>query len=446
MKKVIILAAGKGTRMKSDLPKVMHQVAGLPMLEHVIDNTKIADDVEVIAVVGHKKEIVQEYFGNRIKYAIQEEQLGTGHAVMVAIDNIADEDEVVITCGDTPLISKETFEMLFEEKAKGFDAVVMTAYVENPTGYGRILKKDNLFTRIVEEKDANIEEKAIKEVNVGTYIISGLLLKKYLKNLSNNNSQKEYYLTDVFEQAGKENKVSTLEIKQEDMLGINSKVQLAEAERILRRKINEYHMENGVTFINPEASYIEKNVVIGKDVTIYPNVFLRGNTVIADNVIIKENTTIENSKVGEGTCIQNSTILESEVGKNVTMGPFAYLRPNSKVGNGCRVGDFIEIKNSSLDDGTKASHFAYIGDAQVGKKVNISCGVVFANYDGVNKFKTVVEDNVFIGSNANLVAPVTIGEGSFIAAGSTITDDVPPNTLAIARERQVNKVRKEKRD
>lgn len=446
MKKVIILAAGKGTRMKSDLPKVMHQVAGLPMLEHVIDNTKIDDEVEVIAVVGHKKEIVQEYFGDSIKYAVQEEQLGTGHAVMVAIDHISDDDEVVITCGDTPLISKETFEKLFEEKSKGFDAVVLTSCVDNPTGYGRILKKDNLFNRIVEEKDATEEEKAIKEVNVGTYIINGLLLKKYLKNISNDNSQKEYYLTDVFEQAGKENKVSTLEIKQEDMLGINSKLQLSEAERILRKKINEHHMENGVTFINPEAAYIEKSVVIGKDVIIYPNVFLRGNTIIADNVTLRENTTIENSKVGEYTCIQSSTIFDSEIGKNVTMGPFAYLRPNSKVGNNCRVGDFIEIKNSSLDDGTKASHFAYIGDAQVGKKVNISCGVVFANYDGVNKFKTIVEDNVFIGSNANLVAPVKIGEGSFIAAGSTITDDVPPNTLAIARERQVNKIRKDKKD
>ena len=205
-------------------------------------------------------------------------------------------------------------------------------------------------------------------------------------------------------------------------------------------------MNNGVTIINPEAAYIDKKVVIGKDVVLYPNVFLRQNTIIGDNTIIKENTVIENSKIGDNTCIQSSTIIESKVGSNVTVGPFAYLRPNSIVGNNCRVGDFIEMKNSSLGEGSKASHFAYIGDATIGKKVNISCGVVFANYDGKNKYKTTVEDDVFIGSNANLVAPVTIGSSSFIAAGSTITEDVPPNTLAIARERQVNKQRKDKND
>ena len=446
MKKVIILAAGKGTRMKSDLPKVMHNVAGLPMLAHVIDNARVSDDVDIIVVVGHKKEIIQEYFGDSIKYAVQEEQLGTGHAIMMSLNFIDDEDDIVITCGDTPLISEDVFNSLFELKSQDFDAAVLTSFVENPYGYGRIIKKNNLFKKIVEEKDATEEQKNIREVNVGTYIIKGLLLKKFIKNISNNNTQGEYYLTDVFEQLGREGKVATLSIDTESMLGINSKVQLAEAEKILRQRINNYHMNNGVTIINPEAAYIDKKVVIGKDVVLYPNVFLRQNTIIGDNTIIKENTVIENSKIGDNTCIQSSTIIESKVGSNVTVGPFAYLRPNSIVGNNCRVGDFIEMKNSSLGEGSKASHFAYIGDATIGKKVNISCGVVFANYDGKNKYKTTVEDDVFIGSNANLVAPVTIGSSSFIAAGSTITEDVPPNTLAIARERQVNKQRKDKND
>lgn len=441
MKKIIILAAGKGTRMKSDLPKVMHKVAGMPMIEHVIENAKIDDNVEIIAVVGHKKEIIQEYFRDSLKYAIQEEQLGTGHAIMMAIDYINDEDDVVITCGDTPLISKETFENLFAKKSEGYDAVVTTSFVDVSSGYGRIIKENDIFKKIVEEKDATDEQKLIKEVNVGTYIVGGKKLKEYINKISNNNKQGEYYLTDVFEKIAQEGKVATLNILQEDMLGINSKLQLADAEKILRKKINSYHMENGVTFINPEVTYIEKNVIIGKDSIVYPNVFLRGNTIIKENVTLKENTVVENSVIGDNTVIQSSTILDSYVGDNVTVGPFAYIRPNSKVENNCRIGDFIEIKNSSLGEGTKASHFAYIGDAQVGNNVNISCGVVFANYDGVNKYKTIVEDNVFIGSNANLVAPLKVGKNSFIAAGSTITDDVPPETLAIARERQINKNR-----
>lgn len=439
MKKLIILAAGKGTRMKSDLPKVMHKLASKPMLEHVIENAHVCEDMEVILVVGHGAEIVQSSFGDKVKYAFQTEQLGTGHAVMMAMDFIKDEDEVIITCGDTPLIDKTAFENLIQAKINGMGAVVMTAQVQNPEGYGRIIKNGDLFCKIVEEKDATEEQKAITEVNVGTYIIDGVLLKDAISKISNTNSQKEYYLTDVFEIVAKESKVASSLIDEESMLGINSKLQLSQAEEILRKRINDYHMQNGVTLKDPKTTYIDKDVELEPDVVIYPNCNIMGNCKIGKNTIIRENTTIENSNIGEDCIIKSSTIVESIVGNNTTIGPNAYLRPKTQVGNHCKIGDFVELKNAKFGDGSKASHLAYIGDAVVGENVNIGCGVVFVNYDGKNKFVSTVGDNAFIGSNVNLVAPVEIGDNAFVAAGSTITDDVPGKSLAIARQRQVNK-------
>lgn len=396
--KVVILAAGQGTRMKSCIPKVMHKVCGKPMLEHVIENTKIDEDTQSVVVIGHKSEYVREYFADSLTYAYQLQQLGTGHAVMMAVEHIKDEDEVLIICGDTPLIERTTIMEMCALKAGGNQAVVMTALVENPFGYGRIIKDNNSFIKIVEEKDADINQKEIKEINAGTYIIDGKLLKAELGNLSTNNSQNEYYLTDVLENIAKNHSVATFLVDQESILGVNSRVQLAEAEEIMRDRINEFHMKNGVTLINPKATYIEKNVVIDQDVIIYPNCHLRGNTVIGSNSEIKENTTITNSTIGSNVSITSSNIVDSSVGHDSTIGPFAYLRPGSDVGNGCKVGDFVEIKNASLGDGSKASHLAYIGDADVGKNVNIGCGVVFVNYDGKNKFKTIVKDNAFIGA------------------------------------------------
>ncbi len=437
--KVIILAAGQGTRMKSELPKVMHKVCNLPMLEHVINNTKI-DESEAIVVIGHKSEIVKAYFGDSVNYAYQTKQLGTGHAVMMAIDHITDNDEVLIICGDTPLIDKEVLQEMYRLKNSGKHAVVMTSNIDDPTGYGRILKENDRFIKIVEEKDSNEMQKAIKEINAGTYIIDGGLLRKELGNLSTNNSQNEYYLTDVLENIAQNHDVATFNIDSESILGVNSRIQLSQAEFIMRKRINETLMKNGVTIINPDCTYIDKSVIIDKDCVIYPNCTLTGNTVIGKNTIIRENTTIENSVVGEDVTIKSSTIIEAEIGDGTTVGPYAYLRPKSIIGKNCKVGDFVEFKNATFGDGSKASHLSYIGDAEVGKNVNIGCGVVFVNYDGKNKFKTVVKDNSFIGSNSNLVAPLNIEENSFIAAGSTITDDVPKDTLAIARGRQVNKV------
>lgn len=436
--KVIILAAGQGTRMKSELPKVMHRVCNKPMLEHVINNTDI-DNSEAVVVIGHKSEFVKEYFKDSVNYAYQTEQLGTGHAVMMANDHITDNDEVLIICGDTPLIEKEILEQMYALKKSGVQAVVMTSDVDSPTGYGRIIKDGNNFVKIVEEKDSTEEQKQIKEINAGTYIIDGNLLKKELGNLSTANSQNEYYLTDVLENIAKAHKVCTFKVDNESILGVNSRVQLSQAESIMRRRINEKLMAEGVTIINPECTYIDKDVVINRDCIIYPNCNIKGNTVIGSGTVIRENTTIEDSVIGEDTVIKSSTIIEAKVGNNTTVGPYAYLRPKADIGNNCKVGDFVEFKNAKFGDGSKASHLAYVGDAEVGKNVNIGCGVVFVNYDGKKKYKTIIKDNSFIGSNSNLVAPVTVEENAFVAAGSTITGDVPQNSLAVARARQVNK-------
>lgn len=439
MKKLIILAAGKGTRMKSELPKVMHKLGNKPMLEHVIENACGSEDTEVILVVGYGADIVKNHFGDKVKYAHQTEQLGTGHAVMMAMDFIEDEDEVVIACGDTPLIDQEAFAALAEAKSNNLGAVVMTAFVENPKDYGRIIKENGLFKKIVEERDASEDQRKIQEVNVGTYVIDGKLLKTSIQQITNSNDQKEYYLTDVFEIAARESGVATSMIDEESMLGINSKLQLAQAEEILQKRINQGHMRQGVILKDPRTTYIDKAAEIAEDVVIYPNCHIIGQTRIGKNTIIRENTTIENSVIGEDCTVKSSTIIESKVGNATTIGPNAYLRPKSEVGNNCKIGDFVELKNAKFGDGSKASHLAYIGDAIIGKNVNIGCGVVFVNYDGKNKFTSTVGDHAFIGSNANLVAPVEIGENAFVAAGSTITDSVPQKSLAIARQRQTNK-------
>lgn len=439
MKKIIILAAGKGTRMRSDLPKVLHKLSNVPMIQHVVDNAKLDEDTQIILVVGYGAELVKEHFGDKVIYAYQEQQLGTGHAVMCAMDHINDDDEVIITYGDTPLIRREDFERFAAKKSEGFGALLMSSIVDDPTGYGRIITKDGLFDSIVEERDANDSQRRIKEVNVGTYIIDGALLRRCISKISDDNDQKEYYVTDVFGLACKEAKVATFTIDEESMLGINSRSQLAEAEEVLRRRINQKHMDNGVTLIHPSVTYIDKGVVIEPDCVIYPNCHLRGKTVVGRGTIIQEDTTIEDSVIGEDCIIRSSTLTKAKVGAKTTVGPYAYLRPNTEVGENCKIGDFVELKNAKFGNGSKASHLAYIGDAIIGEDVNIGCGVVFVNYDGKNKFISTVGDNAFIGSNVNLVAPVEIGKNSTLAAGSTIVKDVPDNALAIARERQTNK-------
>lgn len=441
--KAIILAAGKGTRMKSKYPKVIHKVCGKEMVNHVINVSKKSGVNDIVAILGHESEVVKERLPKDTMIAMQTEQLGTGHAVKMAKEYINDEDTIVVLCGDTPLIKEDTLNRLFSYHLEnGYHATVLTTKVDNPTGYGRIIRDSNEdLLKIVEQKDANEEEKAVNEINSGIYCFNGKSLREALDLIDNNNAQGEYYLTDtIYIMRDKGQKVgayngSTIE----ELMGVNSRVELSKAEEIMRRRINESHMVNGVTIIDTNSTYIESDVEIGNDTIIYPGVMLKGNTKIGCNCIIEMNSSIENSIIGDNTEVKNSTIIDSVVGENTTVGPYAYLRPKSNIGNHVKIGDFVEVKNATIEDHSKASHLSYIGDAHVGKNVNIGCGVVFVNYDGKNKFKSVVKDGAFVGSNSNLVAPVTVEEDGYIATGSTITNDVPNGALAIARERQVVK-------
>jgi len=439
--KIVILAAGQGTRMKSKIPKVLHKVLDKPMLDHVMEAAQVVTNNKPIVVIGHMSDMVREHLGDKAEIALQEEQLGTGHAVMMAEHYIDDEDEVLILCGDTPLIKGGTLKEMTKIKSEGYAAVVMSAVEDDPTGYGRIIRDESDdFMRIREQKDASEEEKAIKEINAGMYIIDGKLLKENLSKLSVNNAQREYYLTDVLEHiknAG--HRIGVYQADKMEIMGVNSRLQLSEAERIMRLDVNKMHMANGVTLIDTNSTYIDKNVKIGRDTIIYPNCHIKGNSVIGEDCIIRENTTIEDSHIEDHVTIKSSTILSSKVGARTTIGPYAYLRPKSVLGEDVKIGDFVEVKNAEIGNGSKASHLSYIGDAVVGKNVNIGCGVVFVNYDGKNKFKSIVEDNAFIGSNSNLVAPVTVKEGGYIATGSTVTVDVPEGALCVARAREVIK-------
>lgn len=444
----IILAAGEGTRMKSKLPKVLHKIGGKPILDYVITASEKAGIKKNVVIIGHGGDKVKEAFN--YKDVIFEEQpigegapYGTGYAVKQGVNHVSSEDTVIILCGDTPLVTEETISNLKEFHDKGkYDGTVLTAVLEDATGYGRIVRdKNGNIEKITEEKDANEKEKEIKEINTGIYAFKGRLLIEALNELDDNNAQGELYITDVVEilKTKGYNLGACIIDDFSDVYGINSKEQLAFCEKVLRKRINTYHMEQGVTLIDPENTYIDQDVKIGKDTVIYPGVFLQGSTIIGEDCTIYSQTRIVNSKIGDNTEIDSSLIEESEVGNLVHIGPNAHLRPNSILGNEIKIGNFVEVKNSKLGDGVKAGHLAYIGDGIVGKNVNIGCGVIFANYDGENKNKTIIGDNAFIGSNSNLVAPVNIGDNAYVAAGSTITEDVSEGSLSIARARQVNK-------
>lgn len=444
----IILAAGEGTRMKSKLSKVLHPVCGKPILEYVIKASKGASVEKNVVIVGHSGDTVREYFKDEpIIFETQpigeEYPYGTGFAVMQGIDYIEDDSTVTILYGDTPLITEGTINKLMNyHNENKLQATVLTAILEDPTGYGRILREDGGdILKIVEQRDASTEEKKINEINSGIYCFDGKLLKYALGKIDNNNSQKEYYITDVIGILKNEgHKVGAYIIEDANEIhGVNSRGQLAFSEEIMRKRINEFHMENGVTIIDPNNTYIEYGVKIGIDTTIYPGVTLEGNTEIGENCIIRQGSRIINSTISNGVEIESSTIKDSFVGESSCIGPYAQLRPSSNLGKNVKVGNFVEVKNSSLGDGTKAGHLAYIGDAKVGKDVNIGCGVVFVNYNGREKFVTTVGDNAFIGSNSNLVAPLNIQSWGYIAAGSTITEEVTMGTLSIARAPQINK-------
>ena len=440
----VILAAGQGTRMKSSLYKVLHTVCGKPMVQHVLDQVSKLELTKIVTVVGHGAERVKSELGNSSEYALQSEQLGTAHAVMQAATFLENEEgTTIVICGDTPLITSETMsDLLAHHKETNAKATILTAKADEPTGYGRIVRNaEGSVEKIVEHKDATELERSILEINTGTYCFDNKELFKALSNVSNDNVQGEYYLPDVIEILQKEGKiVSAYQTASfDETLGVNDRIALSQAEKIMKLRINKEHMRNGVSLIDPDQTYISVDAVIGRDTVIYPGTMILGDTVIGENCIIGPNTEIKNCTIQNATTVRQSVAHDSHIGNDVAIGPFAHIRPSSSIADEVKIGNFVEVKKSSMGKGSKASHLSYIGDAEVGSDVNLGCGSITVNYDGSNKFLTKIEDGAFIGCNSNLIAPVTIGKGAYVAAGSTVTNNVPEKALSVARSRQVNK-------
>lgn len=441
--RAVILAAGKGTRMRSKLPKVLHKVGGKAMLQHVLDAADAAGAAEKIVIVGHGAELVESMVGEQGKIVLQAEQLGTGHAVMQTKDALADfTGTAMILCGDTPLLDGEELKKFYEAHVQsGAAATVLTAFMDNPFGYGRIVRDaDGNVQGIVEEKDADAQQKLIKEINTGIYCLECPLMFDVLATLTCDNAQGEYYLTDVLtklNEAGK--KVGGVVTEDSDMvMGINSRRQLAEAESVMRVRILNKLMDEGVTIMDPASTFIEGSVKIGRDTVIYPFTWLEGSTEIGEDCEIGPNVRLTNVEVGNGTHLQFVYGHDCKVCDEVTAGPYVHLRPDTVIGNKVKIGNFVEVKNSNVGTGTKLPHLTYIGDSDIGSGVNMGCGCITVNYDGKKKHRTVIEDNAFVGCNTNLVAPVTVKAGCYIGAGSTITKEVPENSLGIARAKQKN--------
>lgn len=406
----VVLAAGKGTRMKSNKSKLVHKIYGKELVKRVVETAEKSDIKDIIAVVGYKKEEVQKVLGDTVKYAYQEEMLGTGHAVLQAEEYLEGrKGKVVVLNGDVPIIRPETIKKLIEKSIKNKEyATVLTAIYNNPTGYGRIIRDDGGNVKeIVEEKDLSEEQKSNKEINAGIYCFDIDELLKALKGLKPNNAQGELYLTDVVKiMNDKGLKTGAVIVKDNtEILGVNDRMQLELLTKVLKMRINQYHMQNGVTIEDMDNTYIYDDVEIGMDTVIHPNTTIKSDVVI---------------------------------GENCEIGPNAYIREGCRLANTVKIGSFVEIKKAVIGEGTKVPHLSYMGDCEIGGKTNIGCGTITCNYDGFNKSKTIIGEHSFIGSNTNLVAPVTLGENSFVAAGSTITDDVPSDALAIARQRQRN--------
>jgi bifunctional UDP-N-acetylglucosamine pyrophosphorylase/glucosamine-1-phosphate N-acetyltransferase len=443
----IILAAGKGTRMKSNLIKVMHPLGERPLIFWPLQAAKLAGASRIAVVIGHQAEKVQQYFAGEaaITFAMQEEQLGTGHAAAAAEEALAGfSGTVFILCGDVPLLRAATLTaMLAHHEKRGAAITVLTTHLDNPYGYGRVVKREGgRISRIVEEKDADPEEREICEINSGIYCVAADFLFRALQGLKNDNAQGEYYLTDIIKTAAEENRLclSYQTGDADEVMGVNDRVQLATAAAIHRQRINRELMVSGVTLIDPLTAYIEAGVAVGADTVISPNVHISGSTVIGPDCLIEPNVIICDCRIGSGVTIKAGSVLaDSEVGDAAAIGPMAHLRPGSKLGAHVKIGNFVETKKIVMGEGSKASHLTYLGDAEIGTEVNIGCGTITCNYDGVNKHRTIIGDNVFVGSDVQLVAPVTVGSNSLIAAGTTVTRDVPADSLAIARTPQVNK-------
>ncbi|WP_353989883.1 bifunctional UDP-N-acetylglucosamine diphosphorylase/glucosamine-1-phosphate N-acetyltransferase GlmU [Pediococcus argentinicus] len=440
----IILAAGHGTRMKSKLYKVLHPIAGKAMVDHVLTQVEQTNMDEIVTVVGHGAEKVEELLGDRTKYALQSEQLGTGHAVLQTEDLLGDEDGMtMIVSGDTPLFKASTFEELFDyHRQKGAAATILTANADDPFSYGRIIRNNvGVVSKIVEQKDATREEAEITEINTGVYCFDNKKLFAAIHQVKNDNAQGEYYLPDVIGIMKDQGEiVAAYQMKDfSESMGVNDRRALAVATDVMKKRINEMHMVNGVTIVDPSSTYIDCDVKIGSDTVIEPGVQLQGNTVIGGDVVVGAHSKIVDSTIGNRVVITSSTIEESIMHDDSNIGPNSHLRPKSELGEFVHVGNFCEVKNATLGARTKMGHLSYVGDATLGTDINIGCGVVFVNYDGINKHHSTVGNYSFVGSNANIVAPVTLEDHSYVAAGSTITNDVKEFEMGIARGRQVNK-------
>ncbi len=439
----VVLAAGKGTRMKSATVKVLHQVCGRAMIEHVLAAVQETGVQKTVLVIGQQGEQVMELLGSRVEYARQDEQLGTAHALMQTrpvLEGLA--DDVLVVCGDTPLLRPQTLaELCRRHKAGNNAATVLTAILNDPAGYGRVIRStDGMVQKIVEQKDAAPDELAVQEVNTGVYCFRLPGLFEALAALQPNNAQGEYYLTDIIGYyADRGASVGAVAVDDPaDVAGVNDRCQLAAAEKILRRRVLERVMLSGVTVLDPDNTYIDTTASIGMDTVIYPFTFVEGKSKIGENCIIGPASRLVDTDLGCRVTVQNSVVVGSSIGDGCNIGPFAYIRPGCVLGREVKVGDFVELKKAFLGDGTKVPHLSYVGDADVGKAVNIGAGTITCNYDGQKKSVTRIGDGAFIGSNTNLVAPLEVGTGAVTGAGSTITRDVPPGALGVARDKQKN--------
>lgn len=442
---VIILAAGLGTRMKSDTAKVLHPLLGKPMIVHVLKAAGVGAK-KTILVLGHQADRVKEAARDfPVQVVLQERQLGTGHAVLQAEKALEGfTGDVVILSGDVPLIRDATVHGLIDRHRRGKGVLtMMTAVIADPAGYGRVIKDaaGNLL-RVVEHKDASAEEKGVREINTGIYCIDAGFLFSNLKTLKNDNAQGEYYLPDLIAAAVEKGLGAGVAAvgDVDEVMGINNRVELAHAEKLLRARTNEYWMREGVTFMAPDNTYVDDDVILGRDVVLYPGCMIQGRTVIGDGCTIGPWARIVDSRIGDNVkVLDGSVIEESAVDDGCFVGPLAHLRPSAVLGKGVHVGNFVEIKKSEIGDGSKANHLSYIGDSIVGKRVNVGAGTITCNYDGVKKHQTIIEDDVFVGSDTQLVAPVRVGRGAVVAAGTTVTRDVPAESLAVSRVRQENR-------
>jgi bifunctional UDP-N-acetylglucosamine pyrophosphorylase/glucosamine-1-phosphate N-acetyltransferase len=455
---IVVLAAGKGTRMKSSLPKVLHLAAGIPLIDHVLSSAAPLGPESTVIIIGHQTDMLREHFGKRpdVQLALQEPQLGTGHALLQAEPFLLGKSgTVLLLSGDVPLMRESTVRALIAHHvSKSAAATVLTAIVARPDGYGRIVRQDGAISAIVEHKDATASERGITEINSGVYVFDLPPLFDALREVASGNAQGEYYLPDLVRiLRAKGRSVETVRLDDaREIMGVNSRKELAEVSAILRDRKNEELMASGVTIVDPATTWVQPNVSIGHDTVLHPGVYLEGQTRIGSGCEIHSGVRIIDSTVGDGVVINNFCVIrQSTIEAGATVGPFAQLRPASRVAENAHVGNFVELKNTTLGRGSKANHLAYLGDATIGEKVNVGAGTITCNYDGVAKYPTVIEDGAFIGTDSQLIAPVRVGKNSYIAAGSSITEDVPEDALAIGRGKQVNKPgwaanRRKKRD